>query len=62
MKETKILNQKKRESVSEENTEKLFLKDVLKLSKNSIDKLFEKVYGNILTEAVYPHLTEKIKK
>ena len=52
----------KKENVFDENTEKLFRKDVLELSKTNIDKLFEKVYGNILTEAVYPHLTETIKE
>jgi len=62
MKETKISNLTKKENVFDENTEKLFKKDVLELSKTNIDKLFEKVYGNILTEAVYPHLTETIKE
>jgi hypothetical protein len=35
--------------------------DVLMLSDDSIDAVFNSIYNNFLDEAVYPHLTEVSK-
>ena len=55
----KMKSEKATHPISDESINCFFQNDdVLMLSEDNIDAVFNSIYSNFLDEAVYPHLTE----